>query len=223
MPELVFLLDVDNTLLNNDLLKADLAAQIEDLIGPEAARSFWKTYEKVRRDEQYVDFPATLDRFYEQFPALSHQRLRQLVMSVDFAHYVYPGAYEVINYLKTLGLPVIVSDGDPVFQKMKVEKSGLATRVDGRVVLTVHKQNEMDGVFERFPADHYVLIDDKTSIIADLGRMYGSKVVTVLVRQGKYARQPASPEPDITLGSIRDVMGLSRADFLGASVQPAVG
>lgn len=214
MIDLTFLLDVDNTLLDNDKLKADLDQKLTDVVGREAANQFWSIYENVRHDEEYVDFPATMAEFARARPDLRQDRVRELIDNIAFPEYLYPGALMAITYLSTIGLPVIVSDGDKVFQARKIERSGLAAAVGGRVLLTVHKQAEMDNVFRQFPSVHYALIDDKTAILADIGREYPDRITTVLVCQGKYARLHASPKPDFVVPHISDLRLVPREEFL---------
>lgn len=214
MSSCVFLLDVDNALLNNDELKQDLAREIEVTMGQESATTFWRIYEEVRSAEGYVDFPATLKRLQHDFPDRPHAALADLVTSIPFHIYIYPRALDAITYLQTIGRPVILSDGDPVFQRMKVERSGLEEAVDGRVILTTHKEEEMDRVFSAYPADWYVLIDDKTSILADVARRYPDRVSTVLVCQGKYARISAEPAPNLVLRHIGDIVGIPLDEFV---------
>ena len=176
--------------------------------------NFWAIYEDVRRSEEYVDIPETLSRFAAARPDLPQERVEAIFGGIDFRSYLFPGSLEAIAHLTTIGLTVIVSDGDPVFQKRKIEQSGLWEAVGGRVLLTVHKQEEMETVFNAYPADQYVLIDDKTTIIADVAAQYASKVLTVLVCQGKYARLSASPHPDVVVPHIADLRLMNRDDFL---------
>lgn len=213
MDELVFLLDVDNTLLDNDRLKTDLDARVRDIVGDSLADDFWRIYEDVRKSEEYVDFPATLDGFSKEHPDAENEELRRTVMGIQFRAYVYPGAEEAIRYLGTIGAPVIISDGDPVFQKEKVDKSGLSALVSNKVMLTVHKQDEMATIFETFPASHYAMIDDKTTILADVAREHADCVTTVLVCQGKYARIRATPRPDMVVPHIADLVHIPRWEF----------
>lgn len=213
MDGLVFLLDVDNTLLDNDRLKADLDSRIRSFLGDEKANEFWATYETVRKSEEYVDFPSTLEQFAHSHPQSPNGALRRLVMGMPFHEYVYRGSFDAIRYLSKIGKPVIVSDGDRVFQQMKIVKSGLSECVGNQVLLTVHKQDEMDKVFERFPSSHYAMVDDKTRILAEVGREYDSRVTTVLVCQGKYARIRASPPPDIVVPHIGDLVSVPREEF----------
>lgn len=223
MQALTFLLDVDNTLLDNDRLKVDLARELEQLLGREGADQFWSVYEAVRRGEEYVDFPETLVEFAQLRPDLPQAAVRSLIDGISFTRYLFPNALRAVEHLNQLGRAVIVSDGDQVFQMRKIRESGLWTAVDGRVVLTIHKQREMNSVLDRFPAQRYVLVDDKTSILADIGRAFAGRIITVLVRQGKYARLPAHRDPDIDLPHVADLMGMTAADFLAATPPAPVG
>src|SRR2546423_15584322 len=163
--KLVFLLDVDNTLLDNDRLKADLAARIEDMLGPDKARRFWEIYEQVRAESDFVDLPQTVKRFTAMNGVkIPEQRLAGVIDSVPFTSYLYPRVLETIAYLNTLGECVILSDGDSVFQPYKIRESGLERAVDGRVLVFVHKEEELPKVFSAYPADHYVAVDDKPRI-----------------------------------------------------------
>jgi FMN phosphatase YigB (HAD superfamily) len=209
MPELVFLIDVDNTLLDNDILKSDLSREIGAVLGAAKLDAFWRIYEEVREEHNFVDLPATVDRFGTRFGPADGAVARDILDTLPFHAYVYAGVPAAINWLSSLGSVVIVSDGDPVFQKRKIEQSGLAALVGGRVVLTVHKQTEMAAIFAAFAADRYVMIDDKTTILSDLKRTYGDRVITVLVEQGKYSRVPADIPPDLRYAGISDLAGLS--------------
>lgn len=215
MDKLVFFLDVDNTLLNNDALKADLAAEVRNLVGAEREQRFWEIYEEVRHEEDFVDFPTTLKHFAAEQPDAPNEDLHDLVNAVPFARYVYPGALDALTYLRTIGRPVILSDGDPVFQVQKIQRSGLAAAVEGRVVITVHKESELDRALQTYPATHYALIDDKPGILAAIERRYARQFTTVLVCQGKYARlRDVLPAPDIVVPHIADLVDIPQSDFL---------
>jgi hypothetical protein len=218
MASLTFLVDVDNTLLDNDRLKTDLSSQIEGIIGSDNARRFWQIYEDVRRDDQYVDYPDTVDRFAEEHPSLPNDELRAAVMNVDFNSYLYPGAAEALDYFNKIGEAVVVSDGDPVYQREKIERSGIAERVGDRYVLTVHKQNELEGVFQLYPADHYAIVDDKSSIFVDVRHRYPA-ITTVLVLQGKYAHPDVEPRPDIVLPRIADATHVPKDRYLSGGAK----
>jgi FMN phosphatase YigB (HAD superfamily) len=212
---LVFLLDVDNTLLDNDRLKSDLAARIESAVGSETAAHFWDVYEQVRADEDYVDFPETIRRISaESDGAEVAQRLDQIVHSVPFRDYLYPHVLDTIAYLNSLGEAVILSDGDPVFQPLKIRESGLEAAVGGRVLVYVHKEDELSRVFAAYPADHYVAVDDKPRIVSALEASCPATFTTVLVLQGKYARaQDADPGPDYVIDHIADLRTFTAHQF----------
>jgi hypothetical protein len=215
---LVFLVDMDNTLIDNDALKRDLQETIVHLLGREHGDRFWAIYELMRQEHDYVDFPATIERLHLEHP--EEQRppeVSELLMSLPFDHYLYPGALETLATLGALGPVVIVSDGDAVYQPRKIGRSGVTAAVDGRVLIFVHKQRELPEVQRRHPADHYVLIDDKPSILADVKQRWGDRVTTVLVTQGQYAHSAAlasyHPAPDLVAPTIADVGRNARAWF----------
>src|SRR5579872_3247255 len=152
-----FLLDVDNTLLDNDRLKSDLDASMRKLIGDAETDRFWDVYEQVRRQEDYVDYPASIKSWGEQYGTADQEKaLLQMIDEIDFASYLYPHALDTIAHLWSFGTVAILSDGDTVSQPMKIRKSGLEEAVHGNVVITIHKELEMKQVFDRFPADNYV-------------------------------------------------------------------
>ena len=143
--ELVFLLDVDNTLIDNDRVKADLQTQIVRLVGTEGGARFWVLYDEVRREQDYVDFPRTLQRFRDEFPdERGFAQLASLLLCYPYERCLFPGALEAVAHLKTLGSVAILSDGDPVFQPAKIARAGLAEAVDGNVLIYAHKEQHVD-------------------------------------------------------------------------------
>ncbi len=212
MPRLTFLLDVDNTLLDNDHVKQIWDARLDAEIGPELAAHYWNIYEEVRRQEDVVDIPLALTRFREETPLktmdeMTYLHVCSLFDDFPFAQELFPHALETLDYLRALGLTVILSDGDLYFQAKKISHSGLAEMVGGRILLYVHKQEHLDEITSMYAADHYVMVDDKPKILADSKAVLGNRLTTVFVQQGKYAKEPL-PEhfvPDITVEHIGDL------------------
>jgi FMN phosphatase YigB (HAD superfamily) len=221
---IVFLLDVDNTLLNHDKLKADLADHLQDLLGPDRAEAFWRIYEDVRRASDYVDYPTTVKEWTRAFnDPVTGEALEKLIDGIDFKSYVYPHVFETLRHLRDLGQAVILSDGDQVFQPLKIRNSGIEAAVDG-VLIFVHKELELPTVFARYPAGHYVMIDDKPRILAALERECPVTFTTVFVLQGKYAvPHEFKPDPDIVVEHIGDLRTFTREQFMAGSGQPAAG
>jgi FMN phosphatase YigB (HAD superfamily) len=222
IPSLAFLIDVDNTLLDNDRAKADEAAYLRGLLGEAAASRFWELYEEVRKEEGVVDYPLTLARFGQAFAGqLSRETLFQLTsyfLTFPFQSYLYPGALETLAYLGTLGTTAITSDGDASFQGLKIARSGISAAVDGRVALYLHKQEHLAEITALFPAGHYVMIDDKPTLLSTMKAQMAGLLTTVHVRQGKYALAAPAPgalPPDLSAPTISEVQRLRRAQFLG--------
>ena len=215
-PDLAFLLDVDNTLLDNDALKVEIGRRIERLVGAQLASRFWTLYEAVREERDVVDYPRTVDRFLaENGSAVTPEALRDVFATLRFSAFLYPGALAAIRYLHTLGTVVILSDGDQVFQPEKIRQSGLADAVGGNVLIYVHKELELPQVFARYPARHYVMVDDKPRILAALEDDRPSFITTVFVLQGHYATEGKyQPSPDFVIRQIADLTGLSKEQFL---------
>lgn len=218
---LVFLFDVDNTLLDNDRVKEDLAEHVEGFVGPERAGRFWELYEQVRQERDVVDLPLTLERYAEEFPnAPRYTHLCALVLAYPFRTVLFPGAIGAIQHLSGFGTTAILSDGDPVYQPAKIARSGLADAVEDRVLVYRHKEQVLAEVLAHFPGDHHVLIDDKPGLLASSKAILGDRVTTVLVRQGKYAHQelaPDAPKPDREVDHVGDLRRLSADDFLVGS------
>ena len=224
MATLVFWLDVDNTLINNDGIKNTFDEHLNVWFGADLTARFWEIYEEVRAEEDVVDIPLTLKRFREETPlekvdASTFSHVESIFENFPFTQALYPHALETLQYLRTLGRTVIVSDGDRYFQAEKIVNSSLADTVEGRVLIYIHKQEHLDEIQQRWPADRYVMIDDKASILADTKKLLQSRVTTVFVRQGKYAQQPL-PEhftPDLTVDHIDDLRNYSAEQFLHPS------
>jgi hypothetical protein len=215
---LVFLLDVDNTLLDNDALKAYLGAQLGAELGSRLNAEFWDLYEAVRRETEVVNYPVVLDRFAALCPDPAvYARVRTIVMECPFAGFLYPATLDVLAHLRAIGRPAILSDGDPIYQPLKIERSGLAAAVEGRVLVYVHKEQHLPEVMATWPGALYVAVDDKARILAALKALHPDRFVTVHVRQGHYGTDPTAftPAPDLQLGGIGELAAYSAADLMG--------
>jgi FMN phosphatase YigB (HAD superfamily) len=221
--ELAFLLDVDNTLLDNDRVKQDLEQGIENLVGPERGAAFWSIYEEVRRDFDYVDLPHTLERFTFAYPEeRGYAALAaHVLLGYPFEFSLYPGSLDAIAHLRTLGQVAILSDGDPVFQPAKIARAGIADAVDGNVIVYAHKEQHLGEVRRRVPAALHVLVDDKLEILGAVKLVLSERIVTVHVRQGKYANAEIDHPADLELQSVGDLCELSAEDFRPAAEQSA--
>jgi FMN phosphatase YigB (HAD superfamily) len=217
--QIVFLFDVDNTLLDNDRVQAHLSEHLVENYGVAARDRYWEILKTLVEELGYVDYLGALERY--RVEAL--HRPEVLLMSswlVDypFAARLFPGALAAIKHVERWGQPVILSDGDAVFQPRKVERSGLWRAVEGRVLIYIHKERELQYVEQLYPADHYVLIDDKLRILDAVKKIWGKKVTTVFAKQGHYAFDAqtiaAYPPADIELAKIGDLVDCDLGAFL---------
>jgi FMN phosphatase YigB (HAD superfamily) len=218
----VFLVDVDNTLLDNDHIQADLKEHLEREFGARARDRYWAILEELFTDLGYRDYLGALQRFRVEHP----HEVRLLLMSsylVDypFAKRLYPRALDVLERLGRWGQTVILSDGDVVFQPRKVERAGIAAVVAGRVLIYIHKEQQLDDVIAHYPAEHYVLIDDKMRILSAVKETWGKRVTTVFPRQGSYANDAATlatfPPPDVTIGRIAELLEYDLPQLLAST------
>jgi FMN phosphatase YigB (HAD superfamily) len=226
IPSLAFLIDVDNTLLDNDRARADQAAYLRGLLGEAAAFRLWELYEDVRREASVVDYPLTLARFAQEFAGrVSRETLFQLssyLLSFPFHAYVFPSALETLAYLSTLGTTAITSDGDATFQGLKIARSGISAVVGGRVALYAHKEEHIDEIVALFPAEHYVMLEDKASLLSKMKGQMAELLTTVHVRQGKYAHATPTPgdvPPDLSVAAINEVQRLHPEQFRGVETK----
>jgi hypothetical protein len=199
-------LDVDNTLLDNDAAKAALESRIGDAVAPEVAARFWDLYERVRDANDFVDFPETIRQLGIERPDAA-VRIGRILDELPYREFVYPGAFETIERLWRTATPVILSDGDPVFQPRKIERAGLAAAVRGNVLIYVHKEDRLADVTARFPGPRPVFVDDKARILGHVERQLPD-AVTVHVGQGRYASEPVDagdPEPDLEIARIAEL------------------
>ncbi|HEY1438929.1 MAG TPA: HAD family hydrolase [Casimicrobiaceae bacterium] len=217
----VFLLDVDNTLLDNDRFGADLGARLELAFGAEQRDRYWGIFAALREELSYADYLAALQKFrvgLDGNPELL--QMASFMLEYPFANRLYPRALEAIAHLGSLGLAVVLSDGDVVFQPRKIQRSGIWDAVDGRVLVDVHKERALDAMRQRYPARHYVMIDDKPRLLAAMKRALGEKLTTMFVHQGHYAAESAGtaidPPPDLEIERIGDLLDHDLPDFLAA-------
>jgi FMN phosphatase YigB (HAD superfamily) len=222
LQDVVFLLDCDNTFLDNDRVQEDLRDHLAREFGDEARDRYWAIFEELRVKLGYADCLGAL-QLYRLYDPSDTRLLTMSSYLVDypFAKRLYPRALDVIRHLRSMGLAVMLSDGDVVFQPRKVERSGLWNAVEGRVLIYIHKEEMLDAVGARFPARHYIMIDDKVRILAAMKAHWLDRVTTVFPRQGRYAtdaRIVASyPAPDLTVERIGDLLENERSDFLGTT------
>jgi FMN phosphatase YigB (HAD superfamily) len=206
----VFLLDVDNTLLDNDRVIDDLRRYLTQEIGAECQERYWAILEEIRDDLGYADYLGALQRYRLERPRdVRVLEAASFLLRYPFAERLYPGALDVIAYLGRWGPTVIVTDGDVVFQPWKVERSGLREAVSGRVLVYVHKEQQLADVERRYPASHYVFIDDKVRLLTAFKKTWGERVTTVFPLQGHYAHDPrvaSYPRPDSTIERIADLL-----------------
>lgn len=219
--DVVFLLDCDNTLLDNDRVVRDLSAHLEREFGAESRDRYWKIFEDLRAELGYTDYLGALQRY--RLGAMNDPRLLQMssfLVDYPFAERLYPGALAVIGRLRRWGPTVILSDGDVVFQPRKIQRSGLWEAVEGRVAIYIHKELMLDDVEQRYPARHYVMVDDKLRILAAMKQVLHDRLTTVFPRQGHYALDPRNlstyPPADLAVERIGDLLDCD----LSALVRP---
>jgi FMN phosphatase YigB (HAD superfamily) len=228
----VFLVDVDNTLLDNDRIQDDFQRRLEREFGAEARDRYWTIQERLFAELGYRDYLGALQRYRIEHP----EDLRVLSMSSLFVDYpfgdrLYPRALDVLERLRSWGRTVILTDGDAVFQPRKVERSGLSNAVEGHLLIYIHKEEALDDVERRYPARHYVLMDDKLRILSAAKKVWGERVTTVFPRQGQFAHDPnvvaSYPAADVTVAGISDLLAYDLRDLLpgndsASKVQSAV-
>jgi len=216
--DVVFLLDVDNTLLDNDRFQVDLGDRLEQSFGAFEKARYWSIIARRREELGLVDYLGSLQEFRAGLD--DHAELLEMsafLLEYPFAERVYNGSLDAVAHLATLGRPVVLSDGDIVFQPRKIQRSGIWSAVEGRVLIYVHKEKVLDHVQRRFPARHYVMVDDKSNLLAAMKLIMGPRLTTVFVRQGHYAEDPQSrlvqPAPDLVIERIEDLIPFNLTDF----------
>jgi len=214
----VFLLDVDDTLLDNDRFGADLGKRLEADFGVEARKRYWGIFEELRAKVGLADYLGSLQVFRDGLdddPRLLG--MSDFLLEYQFSNLLYPQALQAIGHLRTLGRPVILSDGDVVFQPRKIKHAGIWSAVDGAVLIYIHKEKVLDHVQRRYPASHYVVVDDKPNLLAAMKSQLKERLTTVFVRQGHYALAPGSnsvqPAPDRVIERIGEILNFQSSDF----------
>src|ERR1039457_4367609 len=217
--QVVFLFDVDNTLLDNDRVIADLTKYLKREVGSGRAQCYWAIFEQLRTRLGYADYLGALQRYRSEYPhdlgllAVSH-----FLINYPFANRLFPKSLDVIEHAKRWGAAVLLSDGDVVFQPRKVDRSGLYEAVEGHTLIYVHKEHELANVEARYPAAHYVMVDDKLRILAAIKKIWSHRVPTVFVRQGHYALDPktlaAYPAADLSLERIGALLNCELHDLV---------
>jgi FMN phosphatase YigB (HAD superfamily) len=208
---LVFLVDIDNTLLDNDAIQQDLKDHLERAFGVAARERYWRILEDLFAQLGYRDYIGALQRYRAEHPCdVELLSMSSFLMDYPFADRLFPGALDLLKRLTSFGRTVILSDGDVVFQPRKVEHAGISHLVGGHVLIYIHKEEALQDVERRYPAEHYVLIDDKLRILAAVKKFWRERVTTVFPRQGIYAHDPQIaaefPPADVTIGRIGDLL-----------------
>ncbi len=216
--KLVFLFDVDNTLLDNDRVTADLKRQLEREVGHERQERYWAIFEELRTELGYADYLGALQRYRAIYPRDPNVlAVSEFLLHYPFANRLFPNSLDAVDYVKQFGTPVILTDGDVVFQPHKIHDSGLYDAFDGAVLVYIHKEVELEDVEKRYPADHYVLIDDKLRILTAIKKTWNERVTTVFVRQGHYALDEkaisAYPRADLTIERIGELIDVPLIRF----------
>jgi FMN phosphatase YigB (HAD superfamily) len=218
--KVIFLLDVDNTLLDNDRFAADLGDRLEQSFGAAERARYWRLFAELRERQGLADYLGSLQAFragLDDRPELLD--MSAFLLEYPFAERLFPRALDAVAHLSALGRPAVLSDGDIVFQPRKIHRSGIWDAVGGRVMIYLHKERMRDHVQARYPAKHYVMVDDKPNLLGSMKSSMENRLTTVFVRQGHYALAPESnsvePAPDMTIERIEDLIHCQLSDFKG--------
>lgn len=222
MKKIVFLFDVDNTLLENDSVTESLRGFLEKEVGTQRNKRYWEIFENLRSELGYADYLGALQTYRVEYPYDTHLlAVSTYLINYPFMERLYPNALNVLQYCKQFGKVVILTDGDVVFQPRKIERSGLFKAVEKNVLIYIHKEKELADVERRYPAEHYVLIDDKARILSAIKKIWGKRVTTVFPKQGHYAFDEKEiakyAKPEITIESIGDLINYSLEELLNSA------
>jgi len=218
----VFFFDVDNTLIDNDRIAGDLQRHLRNKVGENSAQRYWEIFEQLRTELGYADYLGALQRYRIERPGDPKLlEVSYFMINYPFANRLFPESLDTVEYARRLGQAVILSDGDVVFQPRKVDRSGLYDTFEGHVLIYVHKEQELDDVEAKYPAAHYVMVDDKVRLLAAIKQHWGARVTTVFPRQGHYALNAALvakyPKPDVTIERIGELQKYSLEQILAAA------
>ena len=221
----VFLLDVDNTLLDNDRVAQDLRQFLTEKLGAERQNRYWQLFEQLRVELGYADYLGALQRYRLEAPRDPHiLKVSSFLIDYHFANRLYPGSLDAIDRMNQWGKTVVLSDGDAVFQPRKVERSGIWDAVEGRVLIYIHKEDMLDDVEQKYPSRHYVMVDDKIRILTAMKKVWGPKLTTVFVAQGHYANDLAEtskyPAADVSVVRIGELATMELPALLGDAAEP---
>src|SRR5271154_2985560 len=222
--KVVLFFDVDNTLLDNDCVSRDLKRYLTNKVGEASQQRYWEIFEELRTELGYADYLGALQRYRGERPRDPKLlAVSRFMINYPFANRLFPESLDAVEYAQRLGRAVILSDGDVVFQPRKVDRSGLFEIFEGHVLIYIHKELELDDVEAKYPAPHYVMVDDKVRILAAIKKHWGARVTTVFPRQGHYALDAAQvaqyPAPDITLERIGELQKYSLQQILAVAVK----
>lgn len=221
-PLTVFLFDVDNTLVDNDRIAGDLKRHLIARVGQSCAKHYWDIFEALRLELGYADYLGALQRCRVERPRDPKLlEVSYFMVNYPFANRLFPESLDAVEYAKQLGQAVILSDGDAVFQPRKVDRSGLYDEFDGHVLIYVHKELELEDVEAKYPAHHYVMVDDKVRLLEAIKKFWGERVTTVFARQGHYAldeeQRSRYRKPDVTIERIGELKGHSLDQLLASA------
>lgn len=213
----VFLIDVDNTLLDNDSAQADYIAEIRNKVSANSAQRYWEIFQQATKELGYADYLGALQRYrQEDMHDPNLFSISSYFLDYDFKQRLYPKSLNVIKHLQSFGKVVILTDGDVVFQPRKILRSGLWNAVDSNVLIYIHKEDELKQIEKKYPAEHYVMIDDKIRILSAIKNQWGDRVTTIFARQGHYATDPAIiaqyPSADISIEKIGELINFKSID-----------
>ncbi len=220
--KVVFLFDVDNTLLDNDRVSKDLRRFLEKEVGAARSNRYWEIFEELRAELGYADYLGALQRYRIEQPYDTHLlAVSTFLINYPFANRLFPNSLDALEHCKQFGKVVILSDGDVVFQPRKVERSGLFEAVEGNILIYIHKEQELHDVERRYPAKHYILVDDKLRILTAIKEIWGAKVTTVFPRQGHYAFDEKEiskyPPADIMIERIGELLNYNAEQIMRAN------